>query len=280
MYHHSIKTWVSLFCCLFIAQPAFTQEAGAAPDAGTYFTSFDDTRIYYEVRGEGQPVVLLHGFTNTIESWKSKILYQALLDNGFKVIALDLRGNGKSDKPETVAGYVQDAETRDVSGLVSLLGLSSYQLVGYSRGSIIASRLLVLDKRVSAAVLGGMGDALTNPDWPRRMAFYKALIGEGDTTDFQGFLRYVDESGLDRQTLAFQQQAQSSTSPTDLASVKIPVLVISGDADHENGSAEALAKLIPAARVKRTPGVHNTAHQSPQFSQEVLSFLQQNRHKH
>ncbi len=268
-------------CCLLLVHTAFAQEtsAGTGVNGGKYFTSFDGIRIYYEVQGEGQPVVLLHGFTNTLESWKSKILYQELIKNGFKVIALDLRGNGKSDKPETVAGYVQDAEARDVSGLASALGIGSYQLVGYSRGSIIASRLMVLDSRVTAAVLGGMGDAFTDPAWPRRISFYKALIGEGDTTSFRDFLRYVDESGLNRKTLAFQQQAQPTTSPAALAKVKIPVLVISGDADHDNGSAEALAKLMPKARVKRTPGVHNTTHQSPQFSQEVISFLEQNKLK-
>ena len=281
MYHRLITAYFCLFCCLFFSPEAFSQSTSQSPPAadGNYFTSFDGNKIYYEVKGQGQPVILLHGFTNTLETWKSKILYQDLINNGFKVIALDLRGNGKSDKPKTVAGYELDAEARDVMGLATALGLKNYQLVGYSRGSIIASRLLVLDKRITAAVLGGMGEAFTNPEWPRRIAFYNALVGKGDTTSFEGFLRYVRESGFDRQALAFQQQAQPSTPPAALAKVKIPVLVISGDQDNDNGSAEALAGLLPKATVKRVPGVHNTAHQSQEFAQEVLAFLQQPKKK-
>ncbi|AHM60085.1 alpha/beta hydrolase fold protein [Flammeovirgaceae bacterium 311] len=279
MHHYLIKSGLSLFCCLIFVASVIAQEAGAGhlAVAGSYFTSFDGTKIYYEAEGQGEPVILLHGFTNTLESWKSKPLYRDLAEGGFRVIVLDLRGNGKSDKPVSAAGYEQDAEARDVMGLATALGLRKYQLVGYSRGSIIASRLLVLDERITAAVLGGMGDAFTDPEWPRRFAFYRALTGEGETESFSGFLRYVEESGLDRQTLAFQQEAQPSTSPAELAKVKMPVLVISGHEDNDNGSAEALAKLLPKATVKRVPGVHNTAHQSQQFSAEVLEFLRQHK---
>ncbi len=273
-----IKSYFCLFCCLHFAPVVFSQENNPTSDnRGKYFSSFDGNKIYYEVQGEGQPVILLHGFTNTLENWKKKIVYQDLTTKGFKVVVLDLRGNGKSDKPKTVAGYEKDAEARDVMGLATALGFKNYQVAGYSRGAIITARLLVLDKRINAAVLGGMGESFTNPNWPRRIAFVNALSGKEENKDFDDFLQSVQERGLDRQTLTFQQQAQPSTSPTELAKVQIPVLVISGEADNDNGSAEELAKLIPNATVKRVPGVHNTAWQTPEFAQEVLNFLQQNK---
>ena len=274
---HFFQVVLVFFCCLLFTGTTFAQ-ATSGP-SGQYFTSFDGNKIYYEVQGQGLPVILLHGFTNTIENWKTKILYRDLIKNGFTVVALDLRGNGKSDKPETVAGYEHDAEARDIMGLATKLGFKNYQIVGYSRGAIIAARLLALDKRVTAGVLGGMGELFTNPNWPRRVAFYKVLSGQEQNPEYDGFLQSVQERGLDRQTLAFQQQAQPSTSPTELAKVNIPVLVIAGNADNDNGSAEALAKLIPKTTVKRVPGEHNTAWQTPEFAQEVLSFLQQSSKK-
>jgi pimeloyl-ACP methyl ester carboxylesterase len=248
-----------------------------AASVGAYYTSFDSTRIYYEVQGKGPAVVLLHGFTNTLESWKNTPLCQQLMAQGNQVVLLDLRGNGHSGKPTSVAGYAHDAEARDVMGLATALGLAHYQLVGYSRGSIIAARLLVLDSRVSAAVLGGMGEAFTNSNWPRRIAFYQALSGEKASPELEGFIRSLSARGLDRQTLAWQQQAQPSTSAAALGQVHLPVLVISGADDHDNGSAEALGQLLPGAVVKRVPGVHATTAQSVGFAHEVSQFLQQSR---
>ncbi|QNF35496.1 alpha/beta hydrolase [Adhaeribacter swui] len=244
---------------------------------GKYFTSFDGAKIYYEVQGQGQPVILLHGFRNTMQNWKTKLLYQDLIKNNFKVVVLDLRGNGQSEKPKTVAGYEKDAEARDVMGLATALGFKSYQIAGYSRGAIVTAKLLTLDKRISAAVLGGMGEAFTNPNWPRRLAFVNALSGKETNPEFEEFKKSAREQGLDLQTLLFQQQAQPSTSPAELAKVQIPVLVISGQEDNDNGSAEELAKLFKTATVKRVPGVHNNAWQNAQFAEAVLTFLQQNK---
>ena len=136
---------------------------------GQSFTSFDGTKIYYEVRGQGEPVMLIHGFTGTGESWKKAPVYSLLLQNGFQVITLDLRGNGQSDKPHEASAYEHNAEIKDVMDLASKLRLKKYLVAGYSRGAIIAAELLTKDKRVKKAVLGGMGPDFTNPNWPRRL---------------------------------------------------------------------------------------------------------------
>lgn len=81
---------------------------------GSFFTSFDGTKIYYEIKGEGAPIILVHGFTNNAQSWKRGTLYPALLKQGYKVIILDQRGNGLSEKPHTDAAYANDAEAKEI----------------------------------------------------------------------------------------------------------------------------------------------------------------------
>jgi pimeloyl-ACP methyl ester carboxylesterase len=248
------------------------KEEGLRQDTNLFFASFDSTRIHYEVRGEGQPVLLVHGFIVDGESWKKTTLYSDLLKQGFKVITLDLRGNGQSGKPHRPEAYARDAEARDIIGLMFKLGIPHYSVIGYSRGSIITARLLVLDKRVSCAVMGGMGADFTNPEWPRRIMFYKALMGE-PVPELESMVKYVQSSGLDQQALACMQQEQPSTSRAELAGVRQPVLVICGDQDSDNGSAGELVKLFSNGKYEKVPGDHGAALRSPEFSQKVLSFL-------
>lgn len=240
-----------------------------------YFTSFDSTQIYYEVRGSGYPVILIHGFSGTSQGWKTAPVYNSLLDAGYMVIVLDQRGNGRSGKPHTDAAYANDAEAKDIMGLIGHLHISQYDAVGYSRGSIIASRLLVLDKRLHKAVMGGMGDAYTNPDWPRRVHAYRALMGDTTLHDVDDMMKYIHSQHFDDLALALQQKYQPSTSITELAAVKIPVLIIRGTEDKENGSETGLNKLIPGSGLVYVPGNHNTALRSPEFSSAVLKFLKE-----
>jgi pimeloyl-ACP methyl ester carboxylesterase len=224
------------------------------------------------VAGVGEPVVLLHGFTGTIKSWKNTPLYQDLLKAGFMVIIPDLRGNGLSDKPHNAEAYERDAEARDVMEMISLLNIKQYVLIGYSRGSIIASRVLMLDHRVSKTVLGGMGADFMNPEWPRRIMFYKALTGE-PTPALEEFMKYIKSSGVDQTAMALLQKAQPFTTKEEFAKINEPVLVICGDKDEDNGSSKALAELIPGATYKRVPGDHNGTSKTQAFANEVVAFL-------
>lgn len=253
-----------------ISNVNYAQEAVA----GGYYTSFDGTKIYYEVKGDGFPVLLIHGFSGTGQGWKNGPLFNDLLNAGYKVIILDQRGNGRSDKPHTDAGYANDAEAKDIMGLVSSLGIKKYNVVGYSRGSIIASRILVLDKRVQKLVIGGMGDAYTNPDWPRRVHAYKALMGDTTFHDVDGMIKYIHSNpSFDVTALMFQQKYQPSTSKQELAKVKIPVQIICGTEDKDGGSEEGLQQAIPGSKLTYIPGDHNVAGKSVQFSDTVLAFL-------
>ena len=267
-----------LFSCFFLINNTKAQRDSLAPkfptDSG-YFSSFDGTKIYYDVRGKGKPVLLVHGFIVDGSSWKRAALYNALLNDGYKVIILDMRGNGKSGKPHDSTAYDNDAEAKDIMGLMNLLKINEYSVVGYSRGSIITARLLVLDKRIKDGVLGGMGADFTNPQWARRIMFYRALMGDS-IPELKGMVEYVQQQKLDQLALAYLQRSQPSTSKEELRKVTQPVLVISGDKDADNGSAAQLAKLLPNSTVATVPGDHNHASATKEFSTAIISFLQKN----
>ena len=163
-----------------------------------------------------------------------------------------MRGNGKSDKPHETAAYANDAEAKDIMALMDLLNIDKYSVVGYSRGSIITARLLVLDKRIQDAVLGGMGAAFTNPQWPRRIMFYHALRGDS-VPELKGVVDYVKKKGLDQLALACMQEEQPSTSKEELGEMRQPVLVISGDKDSADGSPQKLASLLPNSSLVLLP---------------------------
>lgn len=270
VYLDRMKKWLSLSVLLLTACLLFSQTDSTAG----YYTSFDGTKIWYQVKGAGEPVVLVHGFIVNGESWKRTALYTDLLKAGYQVITLDLRGNGLSDMPHEAARYANDAEAKDIMGLLHSLQLKQYAVVGYSRGSIITARLLVLDKRVKKAVLGGMGTDFTDPEWPRRKLFYRALSGDS-VPELAQMVNYVKRSGLDQQALALLQKEQPSTPKETLRKVRQPVLVICGSEDSDNGNAAELATLFTHGVYKATPGDHNNASRTPAFSAAVIGFLKE-----
>ena len=117
-----------------------------------------------------------------------------------------------------------------------------------------------------------MGADFTDPNWTRRELFYKALMNE-PVPELECMGNYVKRSGLDQLALAYLQKAQPTTTKAEFAKVKRPVLVIAGTEDNDNGKAEELAALLKHSTVKRTPGVHNNANHSKEFSAAVIDFL-------
>jgi pimeloyl-ACP methyl ester carboxylesterase len=268
-----MKTPLCLFALAFTAAVALTLPAARAADAPPrFYSSFDGVKIHYEVAGKGRAVLLLHGFSGTADSWRDTKLYGDLLTAGFTVVTMDLRGNGLSDKPTDEASYQNDAEAKDLMGLTKSLHLAKYDVVGYSRGSIIAARLLVLDPRAARVVFGGMGSAFTDPAWPRRRQFVAVLEGQPDP-QYDWVVKLIKDRGLDLHVQALIQKGQPSTSPAELATVNKPVLVICGDKDEDNGSSEDLAKMIPRAKYVRVPGDHPGTWMTQPFATDIVAFL-------
>jgi pimeloyl-ACP methyl ester carboxylesterase len=249
----------------------FLSHAQASRDP--LFRSFDGTKIHYDVIGEGKPVVLLHGFITNGESWKRAAVRQALADAGFKVVTLDLRGNGQSDKPHEAQAYQDNAELKDVMALMKHLGLANYDVVGYSRGAILTAKLLTLDKQVRRAVMGGISVDFSDPNWIRRKNFYEALTKPGSHPELQPAVDNAQKSGADMVVLARLQEFQPVTSKAELAKIKVPVLVVNGDNDKDNGDPQTLVDAIPGSRLVIVPGDHGGAMRTPEFAKAVVDFL-------
>lgn len=239
-----------------------------------YFTSFDKTQIAYTDEGTGAPVILIHGFISSGSSWNNTVLKQALVDQGYRVIIPDLRGNGKSDKPQKAKAYAKNAEIKDLKALADHLKLNSYTAIGYSRGSIVLAKLLTKEKRIKQAVIGGMGLDFTNPKWPRRIQFANAFLGtEALTSSTEGAVSYAKSIGADIKVLGYLQQHQPITTIKNLKKVKIRMLVIAGGEDKDNGSPIDLNEVFPNSQLVLVPGDHNNTYKGQDFSDAIMGFL-------
>ncbi|MEP7269001.1 MAG: alpha/beta hydrolase [Saprospiraceae bacterium] len=239
----------------------------------TFITSFDGTKIYFETHGSGRPILLIHGFTGDGSGWKRSALFNDLIAGNYMPVLVDLRGNGKSDKPHDAKAYSDDAEAKDLIAVMNHLGVKSYDALGYSRGSIILARLLVFDPRIQKGILGGMGSDFTNPEWPRKVLFYHTLAGDTIVESLTPMIKRIESQGLDRIALSLMQKEQPSTSALTLGKLINKVLVISGNEDFENGSSKELAEMIPRCTYVNVPGKHGGTSNTKAFSNEVLTFL-------
>ena len=269
-----MKKKAKLICFMIILMISMRHTTIAQTDSTGYFTSFDGVKIYYEIKGKGKPILLLHGFTGKGADWKKRPVYDSLLANNYQIITADTRGGGKSDKPHTPEAYTHDAEPKDMMGLMKYLGFKQYEAMGYSRGSIILARMLVKDKHLKKAVIGGMGDMFTNPNWARRIGIYEALIND-KPTEYDGLRQAVmkNPAAYDRVALAYQQYGQPSTSHEELHKLKQKIMIICGKDDMDNGKGADLQKLIPTSIFTEVSGNHNNTWGSVDYAKEVLIFL-------
>ena len=131
------------------------------------FRSFDQTEIAYLDEGSGPAVLLLHGFAaDHVANWVAPGVVEALVESGRRVVAADARGHGQSDKPTDPARYGGSAMVDDARALLDHLSITEVHVVGYSMGSMVASRLVPRDPRARSLVLGGIGDAAATAPHP------------------------------------------------------------------------------------------------------------------
>lgn len=123
-----------------------------------FFESFDGQRMAWRELGEGRPVILIHGyFSNAEVNWLKYGHAEKVAAKGFRVIMPDLRGHGDSAKPHDPVAYPPDALMKDGMALVAHLGLTDYDLGGYSLGGRTTMRMLVNGATPKRVVMAGMG---------------------------------------------------------------------------------------------------------------------------
>ncbi len=246
------------------------------------FATRDGVRIVFDVRGEGPPVLLLHGFASDARiNWERPGVVDELVRAGRAVVSYDARGHGRSDKPHDPAAYADGIMVRDAIELLDRLGLAAVDVVGYSMGAQVAAALASEERRVRRAVLGGIGTRLLlrRPGEER----YPALeISEAlEATDPTGvtsvtaraFRVFADATKADRLALAALQRARNVEGHVALDRITVPVLVVVGDRDTLVGDAAALAAAILQGRLVVVPGDHVAAVTRPEFTAAVVRFL-------
>ncbi len=241
------------------------------------FASFDGQQIAWSEVGEGRPVVLLHGLFSAGEmNWQRFGTAAAVAAKGFRVIMPDFRAHGASAAPRDPAAYPPDVLALDIEALVAHLGLTDFDLGGYSLGARTAVRLLVRGMTPRRAVLGGMG--LSGIVGGRERAeWFLHVIANRDSfpTGSPGYFAaaFMKQGGIDGDAATGVLKSQVVTPEEDLRHIATPVLVVCGRDDHDNGSAPELAATLPNARLAEIPGNHMSAVTMPEFGAAIADWL-------
>ncbi len=242
--------------------------------------SEDGIDIAYTAEGDGDPVLLIHGFaSNAQTNWADTRWMKFLADNGFRAIALDNRGHGASQKLYDPEAYAGPAMAEDARRLLDNLDIERADVIGYSMGARIAAFLaLEHPERVRSAVFAGLGaNMIRGAGDPKPIA--DALLTDQPASisdaNARAFRIFADQTKSDRRALAACIMATRDRIPGgDLQALKVPVLVAVGTEDTIAGPAQPLADVIPGAEVLDIPGRdHMKAVGDRAFKDGVLSFL-------
>ena len=113
------------------------------------FADVNGIKICYDIHGDGDPVILIHGFSDRKEHWRAQV---GTLSKHFKVIRMDNRGAGKSDRPD--GDYTMEDYASDIAGLMDSLGIEKSHIIGHSLGGMIAQNFAILyPNRVDKLIL-------------------------------------------------------------------------------------------------------------------------------
>ena len=234
--------------------------------------------------GEGDPIVLIHGFASSKEvNWVAPAWVTTLTRAGRRVIALDNRGHGQSTKLYDPAAYNSATMADDVRALLDHVGLPRADVMGYSMGARIAAFFaLEHPKRVRAMILGGLGIRLVEGvGLPESIADALEAPSLADVTDPQGrvFRAFAEQTKSDLRALAACIRGSRQTLAREQAkSLSMPVLVAVGEKDTVAGSGPELAALMPHAQALDIPGRdHMLAVGDKVFKAGVVNFLAQHK---
>ncbi|GGK50016.1 alpha/beta fold hydrolase [Salinarimonas ramus] len=229
----------------------------------------------------GEPIVLVHGFaSNHAVNWVNTMWTKTLTHAGRRVIALDNRGHGASEKLYEPEAYGSLVMARDVLNLMDHLGLERADVMGYSMGARITAHLaLAAPERVRAALLGGLGIHLVEGvGLPLGIADAMEAPSLDVLTDpmQRMFRAFAEQTKSDLRALAACIRGSRQTlTREEVASLRPPVLVSVGTKDDVAGSGPALAALIPAAQALDIEGRdHNLAVGDKTHKAGVLAFLE------
>ena len=250
----------------------------------------NNINVYYEIHGEGQPLVFIHGLGSSTQDWEPQV---AEFAKSFKVITFDLRGHGQSDKP--AGPYTLSQYSDDLAGLLQALGIASAHIVGISLGGGIAFQFAIdhptqvktmtivnsaptlgdpaqvkpeIDRRVGIVQQMGMramGQALAPNLFPKpeHAALRESFVESWAQNDPQAYIE-ATRSMLDWNVIA------------QLGAIKCPSLIIAADQDYSPVAVkEAYIKLMPNAQLVVIPDSHHATpiERPAEFNAALAKFL-------
>jgi pimeloyl-ACP methyl ester carboxylesterase len=247
-----------------------------------YFTH-DGFELAFLDKGEGPPVLLIHGFASThFVNWVSPSWVKTLTEAGYRTIALDNRGHGLSSKSYDAADYTPQKMAGDAAALLDHLGIERAHVMGYSMGARISAFLALQEPaRVATVVFGGLGIGMVEGvgGWDPIAA---ALLADdpAQTTDPRGraFRAFADQTKSDRKALAACiATSRELLTEAEIARIAQPTLIAVGTKDDIAGDPDELAGLMPNAQSFRIEGRdHMQSVGDKTFKQRVLEFLADN----
>jgi len=272
----------------------------------TYITTKDNCKLYVKDWGTGRPVILLHGWPLSADSWDDQAM--AIADAGMRAIFYDRRGFGRSDQPWN--GYDYDTLTDDLAAVIEATHAQDASLIGFSMGGGEVARYMsrhggknVVQAGLISAVVPYMLQTADNPNGvPQTMfdemtagmkkdraqfftSFFKTFFGEGllskpvsaETLEWAHSVALM--AGL-KPTLACAKAFATTDFRPDLAAFKVPTLIIHGTEDKTvpiDATGRVSARSIPQARFIEYDGAAHGlfATHKEQLTNDLITFLNQ-----
>jgi len=240
----------------------------------------DGVMIAYTDQGEGDPILLLHGFASNVRvNWIDTKWVSYLLRENRRVIAMDHRGHGQSEKLHDSALYGAPIMAEDACRLLDHLNIARADVMGYSMGARTTAFLsLAHPERVRSAIFGGLGYNMVRGmagTGPIASALEAPSVDDVTNDTARTFRVFAEQTGSDLKALAACiRSSRDPLSPDDVARIACPVLVAVGTDDVVGGSATGLADLIPGAEALEVAGRdHMKAVGDLSYKHSVAAFL-------
>lgn len=227
----------------------------------------NETSIYYEIIGEGHPIILQHGLTSSLNAWKH-YGYTEVLKEKYRLILIDARGHGKSSKPHTPEAYSMKNMTSDVTAVMDDLMIDKATFWGYSMGGRIGLALAkYAPERFNSLIIGGMWHNERDSSEEveinkRRVSLFKlgrdaviAYFEKLNGTQLEGFLRDRWMNQDCEALVAFCSYIENIGMNDYLGKVVVPCLLYAGTLDPRHDRVKVCSEIIPNAEFVSLQGL-------------------------
>src|SRR6476661_4541620 len=253
------------------------QLSGMSEPQVHHWAASDGIDLVYHELGTGRPVILLHGlFSDANINWIKFGHAARIAARGFRVIMPDLRAHGLSGRPHEPEHYPRGILAQDLRDLISELGLTEFDLGGFSIGARTTVEGIGEGVKPRRAILGGAGlEGLQH--WERRKTFFLDAIEQFDSVSRGDphwlSIQFMKSQKIDRIAAGLLLQSFADTFMEWLEAFSMPTMVICGSEDHDNGSGEELAAALPDGDFREVPGTHMSSVTKPEFGAAIANFL-------